>query len=446
MVHRRWTGRQVKVTTIGFELIFLLLLILANGALSMSELAVVSARKARLQQMAEDGNVGASTALALADSPGQFLSSVQIGITLVGILSGALGGATVAKAIGARLAEVSVAAPYADAAAVALVVIAITYLTLVLGELVPKRLALRSPEQVAAAVAGPMAGLARVTAPVVYLLTASTEFVLFLLGVRARDEPAVTEEEVRMMLEQGAEIGVFEPMEGEIVGQVFRLADRKVGALITPRPEIVWIEVDDSAEAIRDKVIASGRSRFPVAERYLDRVIGIVLAKDLLAQCLAGGPIELRSILRPALYVPESMPALTVVERFKETETKVAIVIDEYGGVEGLVTVDDVLEAMVGDISGPDEEGEPEVVQREDGTWLVDGMFPIDRFQELFDAGVLPYGTEGYYQTVGGLVMASLGQIPAAGDHFEWEGLRIEVVDMDGRRVDKVLVARVGES
>ncbi len=434
------------MTVIGFELLFLLLLILVNGALSMSELAVVSARKTKLQQMAEDGDARAGLALGLADAPGQFLSSVQIGITLVGILAGALGGATLAQAISVWLARAAFLRPYADALSVGLVVVGITYLTLVLGELVPKQLALRSPERVAAAIAGPMTGLARVTAPVVYLLNASTEFVLLLLGGREPADSGVSEEEVRMLLEEGAESGVFEPMEEEIVGHVFRLADRKVGALITPRPEIVWIEVDDNAEAIRQKVTASGRSRFPVAERYLDRVIGIVLAKDLLAQCMAGEDIDLRAVVRPALFVPESMPALTVIERFKETETKMAVVIDEYGGVEGIVTVDDVLEAMVGDISGPDEEGEPEATQREDGTWLVDGMYPIDRFQDLFDVDFLPHATAGYYQTLGGLVMASMGQIPATGDHFEWEGLRIEVVDMDGRRVDKVLVARVGDA
>ncbi len=434
------------MTTIGFELLFLLLLILANGALSMSELAVVSARKMRLQQMADDGNLGARTALELAEAPGRFLSSVQIGITLAGILAGALGGARLAGMISEPLAQLPYMAAYADAIGLTLVAVVITYFTLVLGELVPKRLALRSPERVAAVIAKPMARLARLTSPLVSLLSASTEFVLLLLGIRGEPEPAVTEEEVRMMLEQGAEIGVFEPMEEEIVGQVFRLADRKVGALITPRPEIVWIEVEDSVETMREKIVASGRSRFPVAERELDHLVGIVLAKDLLAQCMAGDPIDLRSVLRPALYVPESMPALTVVERFKESQTKMAVVIDEYGGVEGIVTVDDVLEAMVGDISGPDEEGEPEAVQRDDGTWLVDGMFPIDRFQDLFDVDMLPYQTEGYYQTVGGLVMASLGQIPVAGDHFEWEGLRIEVVDMDGRRVDKVLIARLPES
>ena len=343
------------------------------------------------------------------------------------------------------LARLPYMAAYADAIGLTLVAVVITYFTLVLGELVPKRLALRSPERVASVIAKPMARLARLTSPLVSLLSASTEFVLLLIGIRGEPEPAVTEEEVRMMLEQGAEIGVFEPMEEEIVGQVFRLADRKVGALITPRPEIVWIEVEDSVETMREKIVASGRSRFPVAERELDHLIGIVLAKDLLAQCMAGDPIDLRSVLRPALYVPESMPALTVVERFKESQTKMAVVIDEYGGVEGIVT-STMFEAMVGDISGPDEEGEPEAVQRDDGTWLVDGMFPIDRFQDLFDVDILPYETEGYYQTVGGLVMASLGQIPVAGDHFEWEGLRIEVVDMDSRRVDKVLIARIPES
>ncbi len=256
----------------------------------------------------------------------------------------------------------------------------------------------------------------------------------------------MTEDEVRIMLEQGTETGVFEPFEGKIVEQVFRLADRKIGALITPRPEIVWLDVTDTAEAIRRKVVSSGRSRFPVAEGHLDQVIGVVLAKDLLARSLDGQPLDIRANVRPALFVPESMPALKVVERFKETHSKLALVIDEFGGVEGLVTIDDVMEAIVGDIPEPDEIEEPEAIQRDDGSWLVDGMFSIDEFQELFGLRELPSAAEGYYQTVGGLVMAGLGRVPAAGDHFEWGGLRIEVLDMDERRVDKVLVTQLPPS
>ncbi len=434
------------MTTIGFELLFLLLLIPANGAVHVRIGCGVGAR-CGCSKWPTTATWAHVRLFNWRSRRVAFCPQCSIGITPAWHFKPAHWAAPeLAGMISEPLARLPYMAAYADAIGLTLVAVVITYFTLVLGELVPKRLALRSPERVASVIAKPMARLARLTSPLVSLLSASTEFVLLLIGIRGEPEPAVTEEEVRMMLEQGAEIGVFEPMEEEIVGQVFRLADRKVGALITPRPEIVWIEVEDSVETMREKIVASGRSRFPVAERELDHLIGIVLAKDLLAQCMAGDPIDLRSVLRPALYVPESMPALTVVERFKESQTKMAVVIDEYGGVEGIVTVDDVLEAMVGDISGPDEEGEPEAVQRDDGTWLVDGMFPIDRFQDLFDVDILPYETEGYYQTVGGLVMASLGQIPVAGDHFEWEGLRIEVVDMDSRRVDKVLIARIPES
>jgi len=424
------------------ELTIVLLLVILNGFLAMSELAVVSARKPRLQQMAEAGDVGAAKALELAAAPGAFLSTVQVGITLVGIFAGAFGGATVARGLAAWLVNVPVVGVYAEPLSVGLVVILVTYLSLVIGELVPKQLALRDPEGLAARVAGPLQGVARVASPLVHLLNNSTEGVLRLMRIEPRAEPEVTEEEIRLMLGQATAQGIFEPIEEEIVDQVFRLADRKVGALITPRTEMVWLDVNAAPETLREQVIASGRSRFPVADGQLDQMLGVALAKDLLSQALTGQPLDLRAILRPALFVPESTPALTVIERFKQTHSKLAIVIDEYGGVEGLVTVDDVLASIVGDIPEPDEEMAAGAVQREDGSWLIDGMFPIEEFQELFEVEDLPEATEGYYQTVGGFVMASLGQVPQSGDHFRWGGLRVEVMDMDGRRVDKVLVVR----
>ena len=431
--------------SISLELIILFLLIVFNGLLSMSELAVISARKARLQQMADDGNVGAAKALALAASPGQFLSTVQIGITLVGILAGAFGGATIARGLSAQLSNIPWLAAYAEPISVGTVVVLVTYLSLVIGELVPKQLALRNAEGVAARVAGPLTLLAKVTRPVVAVLNASTDGVLRLMQVKPASEPDVTEEEVRVMLAQATAQGIFEPMEEEIVDQVFRLADRKVGALLVPRTEIVWLDVDSSPELIREEVIESGHSRYPVAEGELDKILGIVLAKDLLAQSLTGQPLDLRAILSPALYVPESTPALKVVERFKQTRSQLAIVIDEYGGVEGLVTSGDILASLVGDIPEPDDEGTSEAMQREDGSWLIDGMYSIEEFQELFDIDTMPQADEGYYQTVGGFVMASLGQVPNTGDHFDWAGMRLEVIDMDGRRVDKVLVTRLPE-
>ena len=413
--------------------------------LSMSELAIISARKARLQQMADDGTSGAAKALALAASPGQFLSTVQIGITLVGILAGAFGGATIARWLGEQLALVPGLAEYATPISVGIVVLIVTYLSLVIGELVPKQLALRNAEELAARAAGPLTVLARITRPLVRVLNASTDAVLLLLRVKAASEPDVTEEEVRVMLAQATAQGIFEPMEEEMVDQVFRLADRKVGALLVPRTEIVWLDIDSPPDQIRQEVMESGHSRYPVAEGDLDKILGVVLAKDLLAQSLDGKELDLRAILRPALFVPESTPALSIVERFKQTRSHLAIVIDEYGGVEGMVTSGDILSSIVGDIPERDDEDASGAVQRDDGSWLIDGLYSIEEFQELFEIPSLPEASEGYYQTVGGFVMASLGQVPQPGDHFDWAGLRLEVMDMDGRRVDKVMVTRLPE-
>ena len=428
------------------EVILLLLLIVFNGLLSMSELAIISARQARLQQRADEGDVGAAKAITLASSPGDFLSTVQIGITLVGILAGALGGATVAQGLSEQLAKVPQLTAYAEPLAVGAVVVLVTYLSLVIGELVPKQLALRNAEAIAVRMAGPLMVLARITRPLVHLLSASTDGVLKVLQVKSAHGPDVTEEEVRVMLAQATAQGIFEPMEEKIVDQVFRLADRKVGALLVPRTEIIWFDVNASLEEIRQEAVASGHSRYPVGDGELDKVLGVVLAKDLLAQSLAGKPINLRELIQPALFVPEGTPALRVVERFKQTRSHLAIVIDEYGGVEGLVTSGDILASLVGDIPEADEEEGSQAVQRADGSWLIDGMYSIEEFQMLFDIAELPEDSEGYYQTVGGFVMASLGQVPELGDEFEWEGVRVEVVDMDGRRVDKVMAMRLPDA
>ena len=409
----------------------------------MSELAIISARPARLQRQADEGNEGAVKAIALASAPGQFLSTVQIGITLVGILAGALGGATVAQGLSVQLEKVPLLSAYAETIAVGTVVVFVTYLTLVIGELVPKQLALRNAEAIAVRMAGPLTVLARITQPLVHVLSASTEGVLRLLQIKQAEGPDVTEEEVRVMLAQATAQGIFEPMEEEIVDQVFRLADRKVGALLVPRTEIIWFDIEAPLDEIRQEIVESGHSRYPVADGELDKVLGVVLAKDLLAQSLAGKLLDLHQILQPALFVPDGTPALRVVERFKQTHSHLAIVIDEYGGVEGLVTSGDILASLVGDIPEADDEKDAPAVQRDDGSWLIDGMYPIEEFRELFHIAELPEGSEGYYQTVGGFVMAILGQIPEPGAHFEWEGVLVEVVDMDGRRVDKVMAMRL---
>jgi putative hemolysin len=422
------------------ELIFVFLLLIANGVFAMSELAIVSARRTRLEQRAEENDSGARAALELASAPENFLSTAQIGITLIGILAGAVSGATVAARLDLLLERVPWLAPYSETLSVTLVVIVLTYLSIVIGELVPKRLALHDPEGIARRVAPAMRLLARITAPVVRLLSASSNLVLRLFNLQQSDEPLVTDEDVRGMLEQGAQVGIFEPIEEEIVGQVFRLSDRTVSALFTPRTDIVWLDIDDPPDVLKEKVIESGYSRYPVAQDNLDNLLGLVSAQDLLKQSLSGQPLEIRGILQPALFIPETTPALVVVERLKQTRSHIALVIDEYGGVEGLVTLDDVFSAIVGDIPDTDEPDDPEAVMRDDGSWLLDGMFHIDEFRELFDIKTLPEVGEGYYQTVGGLIMAVLGRIPNPGDYFEWEGYRLEVMDMDGRRVDKVLV------
>jgi putative hemolysin len=431
------------VSEIAVELIIILALLIANGLFAMAELAIVSARKTRLEVRAEEGDEGARAALELAMAPDQFLSTVQVGITLIGTLAGAFGGATLAGRLAGWLNQIPLLASYSTSLSVFIVVLFITFLSLIIGELAPKRLALHNPEGIARRVAPALRWLARVAAPIVRLLTVSTNFVLRLSNLQPSDEPAVTEEEVRTMIEQGAQVGVFEPIEEEIMDQVFRLSDRTVAALLTPRTDIVWLDLNDTPEEIKAKVVESGYSRYPVAQETLDNIVGLVSAQSLLAQSLAGRPLDLHASIQPALFIPETTPALVVVERLKQTRSHVALVIDEYGGVEGLVTLSDILTAIVGDIPEADEPNDAEAIQREDGSWLVDGMFQIDEFQDLFDMKELPDAGEGYYQTVGGLVMAVLGRIPTPGDFFEWAGYRLEVMDMDGRRVDKILVTRL---
>jgi putative hemolysin len=332
-----------------------------------------------------------------------------------------------------------VLAPYSRPISLAIVVLPITYLSLIVGELVPKRLALNSPERIASAIASPMRALARLASPVVHLLGVSTEALLRGLGMKPSAEPPVTEEEIRALIEQGTRAGMFEEAEQEMVERVFRLGDRRVSAVMTPRTEIVWLDRDASLDEIQHIIAESIHSRFLVAEGSLDNVLGVVHAKELLLHFLRGQPLDLAAILQQPLYVPESMRALEVLELFKRSATHIALVVDEYGGIQGLVTPSDILEAIVGDLPVAGEPLEPLAVQREDGSWLLDGMLPVDEFKELFHLGRLPGEDQGVYQTLAGFVIMQLGRIPAVSDHFDWGGLRIEVVDMDGNRVDKVL-------
>jgi putative hemolysin len=423
-----------------FEAVAIFLLIILNGIFAMAEIAIVSSRKTRLQQWADEGDARARAALDLANAPNHFLATIQIGITLVGILAGAFGGATVARELALGLEDLPVVGPYSGSISLAVVVLAITYLSLIVGELVPKRLALNNPERIASRMASPMRALARLASPAVYVLGLSTDALLRALGMGPSVEPPVTEEEIRALIAQGTQAGMFEEVEQEMVERVFRLGDRRVSAVMTPRTEIVWVDSDASLEEIQQTLAESVHSRFLVAQGSLDNVLGVVHAKDLLLHFLRGQPLDLAAMLQQPLYVPESMRALEVLELFKRSATHIALVIDEYGGIQGLVTPSDILEAIVGDLPEPGEQVEPLAVEREDGSWLLDGMLPIDDFKELFHLHRLPGEDQGVYQTLAGFVIMQLGRIPSVSDHFEWEGLRIEVVDMDGNRVDKVLV------
>jgi putative hemolysin len=426
------------------EILIIFLLIVANGIFVMSELAILSARKVRLQHLAERGDLKASAALGLASSPNKFLGTVQIGITLLTILSGAYGEGTIATRLQPILNSLKMSPAYQEEVSKGLAILIITYLTLILGELVPKRLALNHPEAIASVVALPMQLLSKVSTPLVYLLTASTETILRILGIKPSTEPQVTEEEIKVLIEQGTEEGTFEEAEQDMVERIFRLGDRPVSALMTPRPDIVWLDLEDTAEENRQKIIESGYSRYPVCQGGLDNVLGVIPVTDLLARCFTGQQMDLTIGLRKPEFVPESTRGLKVLEMFKQTVTHMALVVDEYGVIQGLVTLNDVMIEIVGDVPTMEDQEDPQVIQREDGTWLLDGMLAVDEFLDLFDVEELRPDERGSYQTLGGFVITQLGRIPSAADHFEWEGMRFEVMDMDGNRVDKVLVIPKG--
>jgi putative hemolysin len=425
---------------ITFEIIFIFILLIANGLFSMSEMAIVSARKARLQQLANEGNASARAALDLANSPGSFLSTVQIGITLVGILAGAFGGATIAERLSPWLGQVSWLAPHAASVSFGLVVAIITYLSLVIGELIPKRIALHSPDRIASLIASPMRKLSQVASPLVRLLEGSTNLLLRLVGLREPKDTPVTEDEIKVLIEQGIESGVFEEAERDLIERTFHLGDRLISELMIPRTEVVWLDVDDPPEKIRQAIIDSRFSQYPVIQDSPDNIVGILRAKDLLARELDNQSFDLRATLLRPLYLPDSMPAFKAIETFKRERRHTALVIDEYGGVEGLVTVNNILEALVGDITSFDQQVEEEIVRRADGSWLMDGMLPLSKVKKVLRLKKLPGEDAGAFQTLGGLMMAQLGRVPAVADRFEWNGLRFEVMDMDRNRVDKVLV------
>ncbi len=421
------------------DVLLLLALILVNGIFAMSEIAVVSSKAARLQRMAAGGHGGATAALTLAADPTRFLSTVQVGITSVGILSGAIGEVTVAARLSEMFATVPLLAPYAHGLAVGMMVIGLTYVSLIVGELVPKRLALMAPERIASVVARPMQVIASVGRPLVHLLSASTDGILRLVGARKSAEPAVSLDEIKGLMEQGTEEGVFERTEQEMVTNVLDLDARRVWTVVTPRADIVYLDVAQPFEEHRQRLAEAPHSIVPLCEGGLDHVIGLVRSKDVLAQIVRDRRVDLTALASPPLFVPRTLTLMQLLQHFRQAKLPVALVVDEHGEVEGLVSLTDVFASIVGEL--PETAGgEPAIVRRSDGSVLMDGALPwADASRAIGRPGWLP-GPESV-ETLGGFVMLRLGRVPRTGDVFHQDGFRFEVVDMDGNRIDKVLVS-----
>jgi putative hemolysin len=422
------------------EIFIVVLLIVFNGIFAMAEIAIVSSRKSKLQHQANEGNKNAQAALELAESPNRFLSTVQIGITLIGIFAGAFGGATIAGQLSQSFKEIPAISPYSDALALAIVVGTITYLSLIIGELVPKRLALSHPERFAKLLARPMHALSVISAPLVNLLSFSTDAFIKVLRIKPNKEPSVSDEEVNMLLREGTQVGIFDVAEKDIVERTLKLGDKRIPTLMTSRKEITWFDIDSPFKKIRNKITKTPYAYYPVCRDNLDKIVGIVRAEDMLRDFLANEKIDLKKYLLKPLFIPESMDVLQVLELFKKSGIHMAIVIDEFGNVQGILALNDILEAIVGDIPTIDEIEEKEFIKRDDKTWLIDGLVSIDEFKDHFKIKKLPEERSGVFHTLGGFIMHNLGKIPVSGDIFTWDTYTFEVVDMDGNRVDKVLV------
>jgi putative hemolysin len=421
------------------ELLILVLLILANGVLAMAEIAVVSASKARLQQQAETGNTRASTALELATSPNHFLATVQVGISLVAILSGAFGGAQFSDEMAAILEEIPVLSRYSESVGLGLVVVLITYASLVFGELVPKRIGLSNSSAVAMLIAGPMKRLSLLAAPIVRLLSLSTSAVLRVLRVQVEEESPVNEDELRLLVAEGTRAGIFEPNEEKMLSQVMHLDTHRVVELMTPRPRMIWLDIEQDIDTLNQQMRDSGFSYFPVYRSRPENLLGMVSAKQIWGKLVLNEPLDWESIMHELLFVPEQTTALQLLDIFRENRKREALVIDEFGNIQGLISLTDILQAIVGDVL-PLRKRKTQPTRREDGSYLVDGIMKTDDLEDLLDIGELPMLDKDDSQTVGGFLMARLQRIPLEGDIVEIDGLRLEVVDMDGNRVDKVLV------
>lgn len=426
------------------SIVIIVVLIVVNGIFSMSELAVVSSRKGKLQKMYNDGKKHAKTAIDLMENPNQFLSTIQIGITLIGILTGAFGGATLSDPLNAIICPYI---PYSEIISTIVVVIITTYLSLVVGELVPKRVALNNPENIAVKVAKWMKLLSKASGPFVVILSKSTNGLLRLMGINHEENNAITEEEIELMIEEGRVEGTIEKEEEDIIKRVFKLDDQKVDMIMTPRNEIVWIDLEDTPEENQNKIIESKRSIFPVASGELDDFIGVVQAKDILSVLFKEEDLEIEDIIKDPLVVPENLEALELVKQFKENKEYVhmSLVVDEFGSLTGLITLNDLLEGIVGDIPGIDETDDPIAIKRNDDSWLIDGRYQIDRFKELFDFdGEFPDEKEDNFTTIAGFILSYCGKIPTDGETFKWDRFCFEIMDMDGHQIDKILVTDLG--
>lgn len=428
------------MSLIVLEIFIILLLLLANGVFAMTEMAVVSARKARLQQLAEKGDRAAVAALELISEPNRFLSTVQIGITLIGIGAGAFGGATLAQTLGATLAEVPGLERYAPSLGVAIVVIALTYFSLIIGELVPKRLALGHAEGIARFTAAPMLLVARFASPLVRVLGASTNLILKLLRVQPPTDEGVTDDEVRVLMQEGMKSGVFHSAEPKMVESVLALDHLPVSEIMTPRAKVIFLNKADPHEAVWHKIVVSGHSTFPVYEGQRDNIVGVVSVKAIYANLAAGARANVVDLMVQPLIVPATQSVTQLLDSFKTSGKHVALVADEFGTIVGLITLVDVLEAIVGDIATPAERLRPMAKRRDDGSWLVDGAIEIEELQRTIPAFTFPESRTRSYGTLAGFVLAQFGRVPHEGESFDWLGHRFEVIDMDRHRVDKILI------
>ncbi len=428
------------------DIALIVLLILLNGVFAMSEIAVVSARKARLHGMADDGRPGAQAALSLNNEPSGFLSTVQVGITTVAILSGLLGETVLADPLAVWLSGFPAVAPHARGIALTVVVVGLTYVSVVIGELVPKRIGLVAPEVIASRIARPMIWLARAARPLVWLLSSSSDVLLRLLGAQRKGEPPVTDDEINVLMGQGAEAGVFHESEQEIVSNVLRLDEQRVGAIMTPRKDIYAVDLEATDDEIRHQIANSAHSRIMVCRDGLDHIVGVLLVGNLLKQSLSGQLLrreDIEAAVTPPLYLPETMTTTQLLANFRRAQLKFALIVDEYGDLQGLVTLTDVLTAIVGEVSLPETAGQHDMVQRDDGSWLMDGDVTVECVKTVLAIDdELPGQEDNAFHTLGGFVMHILRSVPSASDHFDYAGWRFEVMDMDRNRVDKVLIAR----